>query len=142
MTDRAVSVTVNYVMSLAITTLLISGLLMATGDVMGDRRESVVRGELEVVGERISAGIETADRLVQTGATEVTLEVSAPRRVGGKSYTISVDGASRVVTLETRDPDVIVAVPFRNRTNVATTTTNGGTVEVVLTGGDLEVRST
>ena len=141
MTDRAVSVTVNYVMSLAITTLLISGLLMSTGDVVGDRRESVVRGELEVVGERISAGIETADRLARTGATEVTLEVSAPRRVGGMSYSISVDGANRVVTLETRDPDVIVEVPFRNRTNVATTTTSGGTVEVALTGGDLEVRS-
>lgn len=141
MTDRAVSVTVNYVLSLAITTLLISGLLMATGDIVGDRRESVVRGELEVVGERVSAGIESADRLARTGATEVILEVSAPRRVGGESYSISVDGSSQVVTLETEDPAVAVTIPFRNRTDVETVTVNGGNVEVVLTGGDLEVRS-
>lgn len=139
--DRGVSVMVGYVLGLVIATLLISGLLIATGDVIGDRREAIVRGELEVVGQRISAGLATADRLAQTGGDRVSLEVAVPRRVAGASYTVEVDAARQVVVLETTDPAVTVSVPFRNRTAVATTTATGGDVEIVLDGGRLEVRS-
>lgn len=142
MTDRAVSVTLNYVLGLAIATLLIGGLLIATGDVVGDRRESAIRGELEVVGQRVSSGLETADRLNRSGGGTVELRVSAPERVAGESYTIEVDASRRVVVLETEDPAVSVEVPFRNETAVAGSTVDGGTVEVVRDGGELEVRST
>lgn len=141
MTDRGVSVMVNYVLGLAILTLLISGLLIATGDVIGDRREAIVRGELEVVGERVSAGLATADRLSRSGAEQVSLDVSAPRRVAGTAYTIEIDAARQVVVLETSDPAVTVDVTFRNRTAVETTNVTGGDVEIVLSDGNLEVRS-
>lgn len=139
--DRAVSVMVGYVLGLVIATLLISGLLIATGDVIGDRREAIVRGELEVVGQRVSAGLATADRLAQTGGEQVTLEVAAPRRVAGAGYSVEVDAARQVVVLETTDPAVTVTVPFRNRTMVASTTATGGDVEIVLDGGRLEVHA-
>ena len=143
MTDRGVSVALNYVLSLAITTLLISGLLFATGDVVGDRRESIVRGEMQVVGERISAGLAMADRLARTGATEVSVEVAAPRRIGGEPYSIALDAADRAVVLETTDESTSVRVPVRNGTALASSTANGGPIEVVLdAGGELEVRST
>lgn len=142
MNDRAVSVTLNYVLSLAITTLLIGGLLLATGGVMDDRRESAVRGELEVVGQRISSGVETVDRLHRVGAERATYRVSAPDRVAGKGYTIDVNATRRVLVLETTDPSVSVEVPFRNETDVAASTVTGGDVEVVRSGDELEVRST
>lgn len=141
MTDRAVSVTVNYVLGLAIATLLIGGLLIATGDVVGDRRESAIRGELEVVGQRVSSGLETADRLNRAGGETVELRVSAPRRVAGEGYTIEVDPSRRLVVLETDDPAVSVEVPFRNETDVAGSTVEGGPVVVVGAGGELEVRT-
>lgn len=142
MSDRGVSVTVNYVLSLAITTVLISGLLFATANIMEDRRETVLRGELEVVGERISAGIETADRLHRTGAGELVLEVAAPDRVAGEGYAIEVNASRRVVILETADPPVVVEVPFHNETAVVSSTVTGGDVEIVRSGAELEVRST
>ena len=143
MTDRGVSVTLNYVLSLAIATLLISGLLFATGDVVGDRRESVVRGEMQVVGERVSAGLAIADRLARTGANTVVVEVSAPSRVAGQDYSIEVNATSREVVLRTTDPNVVARVPIRNETAIAESEANGGAVEVVLSaGGELEVRST
>lgn len=140
-TDRGVSVMVGYVLGLVIATLLISGLLIATGDVVGDRKETIVRGELEVVGQRISAGLATADRLARTDADLVTLQVAAPRRVAGTGYTVDVDAARQLVVLETDDPAVTVTVPFRNRTAVGTTSADGGDVEIALVGDQLEVRS-
>lgn len=142
MTDRGVSVAVNYVLSLAITTLLISGLLFATGGVMDDRRESAARGELEVVGQRVSSGLETVDRLHRVGADEATFQVTAPDRVAGEGYTIEVDATRRLLVLETTDPSVSVEVPFRNETDVAASTVTGGDVEIARSGGELEVRST
>lgn len=143
MTDRGVSVALNYVLSLAITTLLISGLLFATGDVVGDRRESIVRGEMQIVGERVSAGLAMADRLARTGAMDVSVEVSAPPRVAGDPYSIELDAARREVVLTTADGSVSVGVPVKNETALAASTANGGRVEVVLTAaGELEVRST
>lgn len=141
MSDRGVSVTVNYVLSLAITAVLISGLLFATANIMEDRQETVLRGELDVVGERISAGIETADRLHRTGAEEVILEVAAPDRVAGEGYAIEVNASRRVVILETADPAVVVEVPFNNETAVVSSTVTGGDVDVVRSGAELEVRS-
>lgn len=142
MTDRGVSVTLNYVLSLAITTLLVSGLLLATGNVVDDRRESVIRSELQVVGEQVAASLMTADRLALTTSGTVVVEASAPAEVGGEGYQIQLNGSSQEVVLETTEPAVTVTVPFENETDVSTSRANGGDVEIVLTGsGELEVRS-
>lgn len=142
MTDRGVSATLNYVLSLAITTLLISGLLMATGNIIDDRRDSVVRSELRVVGEQAASNLMTADRLAQTNADTVVVEAPGPDRVGGVGYQIRLNGTSREVVLETSDPAITVTIPFRNETRVASSSANGGDVEIFLNGaGELEVRS-
>lgn len=146
MTDRGVSVTVNYVMTLGITTLLVTGLLFAVGDVMEDRRDSATRGELEVVGERIASDLMTADRLAQIGATEVQVVSPGPETVAGKQYTVSLNATSREVVLEMSDPELDVRVSVQNTTDIASSSTTGGDVEILLTdpGGPdeaLEVRS-
>lgn len=142
MTDRGVSVAVNYVIGLAVTTLLVTGLLYAAGDVVGDRRDATTRAELEVVGQQVVADLSTADRLAQTGAETVNVTVSGPDTVAGSDYTVSLNASASEVVLETEDPAVTVSVPFANRTAVATSTTNGGDVEVTLNGaGELEVVS-
>ena len=50
--DRAVSTTLGYVLSLAIASILISGLMLATAGFVEGQREQVIRSELEVVGDR------------------------------------------------------------------------------------------
>lgn len=143
MSDRGVSVTVNYVLGLGVATLLISGLLMATGGILEDRQESTVRSELEVVGEQVVTSLSAADRLAQLqGADSVVVTATAPQRVAGKAYTITVNGTSQEVVLENHDGSVSVEVPFHNTTDVSTSRAGGGDIEVVLTdAGELEVRS-
>lgn len=143
MTDRGVSVVVNYVLGLGIATLLIGGLLVGTGAVLEDRQESAARSELRVIGERVSASVAMADRLAQTdGAVSIELESPAPSRVAGQTYTIRLNATSEEVVLETVDESVTVRVPFVNTTTVASSSATGGDVEIVLNAADeLEVRA-
>lgn len=142
MSDRAVSITVNYVLGLAIATLLISGLLVATGGLLEDRTESAARAELRVIGERVAGSVAMADRLARTsGAERVEVESTAPSRVAGTEYSIELEAADEELVLTTDDGDVTVRVPVANTTALADSRAPGGDVEVVLTSNDeLEVR--
>ena len=95
-TDRAVSITVNYVIVLGITAVLVSGLLVGAGGYVQDQRTSVVREELTVVAEQLAAGISDADRLARADAQSrsVRVGVTLPARVAGESYRITVTNRS------------------------------------------------
>ena len=93
---RAVSITVNYVIVLAITAVLVSGLLIGAGGYVQEQRTSVVREELTVVAEQLAAGIDGADRLARADARSrsVRVGVRLPPRVAGESYRIDVTEVS------------------------------------------------
>lgn len=142
MTDRGVSVTVNYVMTLAIATLLLSGLVASTGSILDDRRDTATRAELEVVGQRLAANLQSADRLATADAETVEFTVDLPADAAGKQYRIGVEPSAGVseLVLTTEDPPVSVTVSFTNSTDVTASTVTGGQVRVVLEGGNLEVQ--
>ena len=135
-TDRAVSVTVGYVMTLAISTLLLSGLFVAGGSFVDSQRERAAQGELTVVGERVAADIGTVDRLAASAASPENLTVNRsltlPDRAAGSPYRIRVtaSGTEGTVALESDRGDETVEVPFRTSDGVAV---RNATVE----GGDL-----
>lgn len=143
MTDRGVSVTVNYVMTLGIATLLLSSLLVATGEVVDDRSQEAIDTELHVIGERLVASLESADRLVLADGETVAIDVVLPERVAGAQYRIEVDPAAggSTLVLATEDPPQQVTVGFANVTAVEATSVSGGGVRIVLApDGELEVR--
>lgn len=144
MNDRAVSVTVNYTLSLAIAALLISGLLFAAGQNVETRQQEAIRAELEVIGQRLATGLMTADRLVQAGGDDVSVAVSIPDRVAGTGYDIEINAsASRAyIRLTSENPVATTNVTFVNRTAVDSLQLDGGDVNVVLAAdGALEVES-
>lgn len=137
--ERAVSVTVGYVMTLAISTLLLSGLFVAGGSFVESERERAAQGELTVVGERIAADLGTVDRLAASSASreELTLvrSLTLPSRAAGTGYRIRVtaSGTEGTIALESERTDAAVEVPFRTSEGVAV---RNATVD----GGDLEIR--
>ncbi|WP_423997740.1 DUF7266 family protein [Halorubrum trapanicum] len=136
--DRAVSVTVGYVMTLAISTLLLSGLFVAGGSFVDTQRERAAQGELTVVGERIAADIGTVDRLVATAQSRENLTVdrplTLPNRVSGTGYRIRIaaNGTQGTIALESEQTDATVEVPFRTSEDVAVrnTTVDGGSLRI------------
>lgn len=137
--DRAVSVTVGYVMTLAISTLLLSGLFVAGGSFVETQRERAAQGELTVVGERLAADVDTVDRVVATASSrgDLTVDrpVTLPGTVSGTGYRIRVSaGDTRgTIALESDRTDATVEVPFRTSADVAV---ENATVD----GGDLRIR--
>lgn len=141
--NRAVTTTLSYVLTLTITAALVSGLLIAAGSAVEDRRQEVARDELNVVGQGLGARLAAADRLAATGTDPaVRVAVSMPRSVGGASYRIeAADGDPATLILSSDDADTSVRVSVPLRTPLNGTDVRGGDVAIVLTdGGALEVR--
>ena len=146
--DRGVSTTLGYVLTLAITTVLVSGLLIAVGGFVSGQNERVTRSELDVVGQRLATDVEAADRLVEAGSADggsnatVVVRSRLPERVAGRTYRVAVNesGRGRLV-LSASDPDVSVEVSVVTDVAVANATLGGGPVRIAFDGGKLEVSS-
>jgi len=133
--DRAVSVTVGYVMTLAVSTLLLSGLFVAGGSFVETERERAAQGELTVVGERIAADLRTVDRVASSASPPrenltVDRPLTLPDRVSGTGYRVRIEAtdSAGTITLESGQTDAIVEVPFRTNEDIAVrnATVNGG----------------
>lgn len=135
-TERGISFTVSYVVTLAITTVLIAGVLIAAGGIVQDQRENAIQGEATVVADKTAAGVMAADRLVrQAGRANVTINLQLPQVLANKPYTVGLrtgdDGTATAVVIRTQSPSVRVSVPLTTRTTAAATTVTGGEVRVV-----------
>lgn len=132
MRDRAVSTTLSYSLTLAISTVLVVGLLTAGSAFVGDQQSHVVRSELEVIGQRVATDVATTDRLValSSGSTTVNVTSRLPATVSGVSYSIRVRASGGNATLELGSPAVEtdVEVPVANRTAIEPGSTAGGDV--------------
>ena len=146
--ERGVSPVLGYVLTLGISTLLVSGLLIAASGFVDTQRERTTESELQVIGQQVSADIAAADRLHRTdGATDVVIKRELPDTVVGSQYTMFVrsddDGPTNVyLRLRTVRPEVTAEVGVTNKTNVAESAAGGGEIEIRVTDtGDLEVTS-
>jgi len=129
--DRGVSTALGYVLTLSITVVLISGLLVAASGFVSDERERVTETELDVVGNRLAAGIESVDRIgAAPGESRVEATVRLPPRVAGTTYTIEVLPASNELVLTSTDPEVTVRVSVETETSLAASRVDGGDVTI------------
>lgn len=127
--DRAVSVTVGYAMNLALMTILLSGLFIASGGLIESERERTASDELDVIGQRIAAELMAADRLV-TASDDPTVEITLdlPDRVAGSGYTVTVE-EDHLVLVAT---DVDVETTVRFTAPVRETQVSSGNLEITL----------
>lgn len=135
MRNRAVSTMLGYVLALGIAAVLVSGLFTGMTGFVDDQRETAVRSELDVVGNRIASDLGVAGRLasgVETGYVGLTTNV--PDRVAGVRYRVDIERLRphryRLV-LYTDDPAVRVTVRVRTAVPVAEGTVRGGDLTVV-----------
>lgn len=139
MTDtRGQSIPQSYTLGLAITLVLMTGLLTAGGDFVRDHQEQAARTELEVIGQQLAGDIETADRLATTTTSDavVTVRRSLPDEVAGSQYTIELVGQQ--LELSATAVDVTVEIDLATENSLADATVTGGEIRITLTaGGDL-----
>ena len=129
------SVTVGYVLTLAIGAVLLSGVVIGIGGVVDSQTDRVVRGDLAVVGQTAVANLESADRLAraaevdrpdEAGDATVAVDVDLPTRIAGRPYRIAVDNES--VTLRTGDPEAVAEVRHVANLSVEPSRVRGGPI--------------
>lgn len=145
--ERAVSPVFGYVLTLAIATMLVGGLLVSAGGFIDDQRRNTAQSELRVVGQQISADISAADRLARTdGADDTRVTRRIPSEVVGSAYTVEVvdDGGptSPYLALRTTRPEVTVEVGIASKNPVAVgSSADGGRIVVVYNGSAVVVQN-
>lgn len=137
--DRSVSTTLSYVLTLAITTVLISGLLIAGGTMVETQRERVAEQELGVTAERLATGLADADRLGDTvtgGAVRV--RVWLPEQIAGSAYNIELKNetmpaakpAKATISMSSQFVDADTSLSLRTGIPIANRTIIGGPVVI------------
>jgi hypothetical protein len=137
--ERAVSVTVGYVLTLAIGAVLLSGVVIGVGGVIDSQTDRAVRGDLAVLGQTATANVESADRLARAAETDrptaanatnatVSVAVDLPTRVAGVPYRIAV--GDDAVTVRTDSPEATMEIPHTARLNVTPASVRGGPIRI------------
>ena len=135
--ERSLSVTLNYVLVLGITAILISGLVLAGGIFVENQRNSAIRGELTVIGTHMASNVEQVDRYVEAGRDPSSAYVNQTfqRQVTGQNYIVQLDPNDGEplppqLVLSAAGTDVSVRVNVTVQTEVAETSAEGGTISV------------
>jgi hypothetical protein len=130
--ERAVSSTVSYVLSLAIATLLVTGLIIAGTGFVTTQREVVVREELTVIGQHLASNVEEADRMVvaSDGSTTVQVDQTFPDTAARAEYDVRLSESREQLVLNSTAPDQTVRVNISTSTDLRESTTDGGTITI------------
>lgn len=145
--DRAVSSALTYGLVVVITVSLTGGLILGADALVNDQREKAVRGQLDVIGQRLASTVETVDRMGQAdGTTTARITREFPRRTAGAQYRIRVVQAGSpdrgTIYVEARDLGVTRRVPVRlSSTTLEETRLNGGPLRVVYDSGTVRVEN-
>lgn len=148
--ERAVSVPINYTMSIVVVTVLMTGLMISTADQLEAQQERTVESEFGVLGNRLAADVSAADRLAVTteGTPDdvVAVRTDIPKTVADVNYRIEITSTEIVAgesyqvvfTFVALGLDVTEEVRLKTATRVVNTTVTGGqyVVEYVDTDGD------
>jgi hypothetical protein len=128
--ERAVSVTLSYVLTLGITALLITGLLVSAGGLFERQQDRSAREQLQDTGGEFAHQIQQFDRLATRtdGTATASLAVALPSQVAGAPYSaelkaedVDSDGSPEsMLYLNGTSSAVTITIPVGNETWVET----------------------
>lgn len=127
MDRRAVSIAITHALTLAITTVLVSGLLLGAGTVLESQEQRVAESQFDEIGSDLIAQINTLDRLNETGqSVSVTVEPEYPDSVGGRTWGFELAPGNQsdtydtpsVIRIESPHYDQTAEYPLGNETRI------------------------
>jgi hypothetical protein len=138
MTDRGVSTTLNYVLTLSIAALLVGGLLIAGSGFVTTQRDVVIQEEMRVVGHQVASNVEQADRLVDAsdGSTTVLVNQTFPDSVARSQYDVRLDADANQLILTSTSPEESVRVNVTTNTELVDSSADGGEISVEYVDAD------
>lgn len=93
---RAVSIAVTHGLTIAITAVLISGLLIGAGDVLQRQEQRVAEEQFDEIGSDMVSQVNSLDRLNETGDdVQVTVQPRYPEQVAGHTWNVEFAGSDQ-----------------------------------------------
>lgn len=133
-TDRGVSITLNYILALGISALLVTGLLVAGGNFVQDQRERVIEGEMTIIGQHLASNMESVDRYANASDDELDaayINQTFQSSVTGSSYSIQLEEDPDQLVLQSNSPSVTVRINTTVQSDLDTDSfANGGSISV------------
>ena len=145
--DRGVSIAITHVLTIAITTVLISGLLISAGALLEGERDRSADRSLETIGERLAGELSKVDSMATDDSANASMTVRHPARAASERYTVTLredcgpdaplleDGTS-CLHLSTQSGSVDVYVPVTVDVN-GESEVNGGAIKIVHEDGEI-----
>lgn len=125
--EKAVSVTAGFIINLGIATTLIALMFLLFQGIFTQVQDDTAGSEMRVVGEKVSAELEKADRLAQQG--DGTIDMRLP--TFEQSYTMTITGERNgQVILDSGTMEVAVNYSVQSDIDDEYSTSNGGRVEI------------
>lgn len=144
---RGVSSPLAYAFVLAITGVLVVGLVTGAGTLVQNEVESGSFNQMEVTGNLIGAQIASAEKVTSDSTERFVLETNAPDRITGTQYLVEIneidDTTIEVVVIHPRTEQV-VEYPIRvsNSDNIDTDVrVRGGDIVVVKDGDNITLEN-
>lgn len=137
MDDRAVSVAITHALAIGITTVLLSGLFVASDTLLESQENRVGQDQLDEIGGDVATYLHSFDRLNKTGTgVNATVEPTyADRIVNSYSYQIRLnetDGMARVVVEPNTGLGRESVYELELDTKVEPSQARGGTIQINL----------
>lgn len=132
--DRGTSITVTYSLTVAVSSLLIMGLLLSAGGMLDRQQDDAVREQLQDLSTRVTSELFRADQLASTmtWTDNIELRTDLPITVAGTGYRVDlVAGTPSTVYLNSTSSQISVPVELDNETSICPATANGGQLTVV-----------
>ncbi|MXR52213.1 hypothetical protein GRX03_11445 [Halovenus sp. WSH3] len=147
--SRGVSITLNYVLVLGISSVLVTGLIVAGGTFVEDQRDDVAEGEANVIGTHIAGNIEQVDRYVEAGNGTETAYVNQTFQpdVSGAPYRVTLvepDASTELARLriDVQGSSASVEINVSVRTPVIESQADGGAIAVIYDDDEGGIRIT
>lgn len=132
---RGVSTTVSFVLAVAITAILVGGLLLGVGGLMEDQQDRTLDNELRILSERVATDLTTIEQAASTTDDRIVVTKHAPRTLAGQTYTVQlVDDCQETYTdacVRLESGERSHTVPIRLNSSVSPASVPGGTFWIV-----------
>jgi hypothetical protein len=130
--SRGTSITITYSMTVAVSSLLVMGLIFSAGGMLDQQQDRAIREQLQDLGTRVTSELLHTDRLVTTttSSDRVRLRTNLPNAVAGSGYRVELvtSGTPTVSTVYLNSTSTSISVPVEidTQTDVCPAIANGG----------------
>ena len=150
--DRGVSIALTHILTIAITTVLVAGLLLGASGLLEDRKTGAAQTELRTLGNRMAEDIANVGHEAGGTSGNIVLQTNHPPQVSGSGYAVSLYGTSApecgtyqsdsdvaCLVMESPQANVQIIVPFRSTEPITASSVSGGDFFVVYDGSTISI---